>query len=69
MEGSEQDRADEREELLLREDTFEKDRLVDTLIEGERSGVSSDCEGDAGNVGEPLMDGIFVGIVSAVCEC
>lgn len=36
--------------------------MVDTLIEGERSGVSSDGEGEAESVGEPLMDGIFAGI-------
>ncbi len=62
MDGSEQDRADEREELLLREETLEKDRLVDALIEGERSGVTSDGEGEAESVGESLMDGIFAGI-------
>lgn len=45
--------------MLLREDTLEKDRLVDTLNEGERSGVSSDGEGEAESVGDPLMDGIF----------
>ncbi len=63
MEGSEQDRADEREESLLREDTLEKDRLVDTLIEGERSGVTSDAEGEAESVGESRMEGVFAGIL------
>lgn len=65
MEGSEHDRADDHEELLLREDTFEKDRLVDILIEGERSGVSSDREGDAESLGESLIDGIFAGMSAA----
>lgn len=65
MDGSEQDRVDERDELLVKEDPFEKDR-GDILIEGERAGVSSDGEGEAERVGEQLTDGSFTGMDSGM---
>jgi hypothetical protein len=54
---------DERDELLVTDDTFEKDLFGDILIEGERAGVDGD--GEADRVGEPLIEGIFSGIDSA----
>lgn len=51
----------------MKDDKFENDRLGDILIEGERAGVaSSDGEGEAEEVGEPLVDGILSGIVLAI---
>jgi hypothetical protein len=57
---------DERDELLVTDDTFENDLFGDILIEGERAGAeSSDGDGEAERVGEPLIEGIFPGIDSA----
>ena len=51
MTGSEQDRKDEREDILVTDEPFEKDR-DDRLIEGERAGISSDGDGEGEGEGE-----------------
>jgi hypothetical protein len=44
VDGSEHDRVEERDDWLVKEDTFENDRLGDMLIDGERAGVLA-CDG------------------------